>query len=65
VARTSDQVISNIMRAMYPKKRGVETPEQVILLNALRLHGLDKQVRAAVDNMGKEKAATKAKAVEG
>ena len=55
MAVTSDQVISNIMRAMYPKRGKTETPEQVILLNALRLHGLDKQVRDAISNRGKAK----------
>jgi hypothetical protein len=54
---TANQVISNIMRAMYPRKPGAETPEQVILLNALRLHGLDAQVRKVISNRGKEKKA--------
>ncbi len=48
VARTADQVVSNIMRAMHPKAKGKETPEQVILLNALRMHGLDAQVRSCI-----------------
>jgi hypothetical protein len=42
---TAEQIVRNIMRAMYPKTGAGETPEQVILLNALRLHGLDAQVR--------------------